>query len=86
MTTMTPELAATPPKVPALGQPLTGRQREVLALIARGVTDAEIAAQLYVTEATASTHARRVRAKLGARTNAHVVHLAWKRGLLGGAS
>lgn len=54
------------------------REIEVLALVAEGLTQREIAAELRVTEETVRTHVRRVRLKLGARNQRHAVAL-WLR-------
>lgn len=55
---------------------LSAREREVLALIAGGLTSEEIAEALHITRHTARTHARNILEKLGARTRAHAVALA----------
>jgi DNA-binding NarL/FixJ family response regulator len=64
-----------------LGQ-LTEREREVLALVGRGLTNAEIAATLYISPATAKTHVSRVMLKLGARDRAQLVVIAYETGLV----
>lgn len=60
---------------------LTGREREVFAAIGRGLTNAEIAQQLYLSESTVKTHVGRVLTKLGARDRIHVVILAHQLGI-----
>jgi DNA-binding NarL/FixJ family response regulator/signal transduction histidine kinase len=61
---------------------LTTREREVLALLARGLPDKEIAGQLGTSVKTANFHAANVIAKLGAQNRAEAVRLAYERGLL----
>jgi CRP-like cAMP-binding protein len=63
--------------------PLTPREREVATLIARGLTNREIAAGLVVTERTAATHVEHILSKLGLRSRAQVAAWAAEQGLLG---
>jgi DNA-binding NarL/FixJ family response regulator len=65
----------------ALGS-LTEREREVLALVARGLSNAEIATELFISPATAKTHVSRVMQKLGARDRAQLVVIAYESGLV----
>jgi DNA-binding CsgD family transcriptional regulator len=58
------------------------REREVLALLAGGATDAQIAVELELSPATVQTHVRNAKAKLGARTRAQAVALALVSGLI----
>jgi DNA-binding NarL/FixJ family response regulator len=60
---------------------LTPRELEVLALIARGRSNAEIASTLFVSAATVKTHINHVFAKIGARDRAQAVHYAYTHGL-----
>jgi DNA-binding NarL/FixJ family response regulator len=61
---------------------ITERECEVLTLIARGLSNAEIAGTLHVTMATAKTHVGRLLAKLGARDRAQLVIVAYETGLV----
>src|SRR4051794_26212257 len=64
------------------GGPLTPREREVLALLAEGLTSADAAAQLGLSAETIETHVRRALRKLGARSRTHAVALALRLELL----
>jgi DNA-binding NarL/FixJ family response regulator len=61
---------------------LTQREREVLALVGRGLSNHEIAEQLVISKATARTHVSRVIGKLGARDRAQLVVVAYQTGLV----
>jgi DNA-binding NarL/FixJ family response regulator len=60
---------------------LTPREREVVSLIAAGLSNEEIAGQLYMSRSTARTHATRAMMKLGARDRAQLVVFAYQAGL-----
>ena len=61
---------------------LTEREREVLALVAEGLSNEEVADRLYLSPATARTHLSRILTKLGARNRAQLVVLAYETGLV----
>lgn len=73
--TMIPARATSGPQVP-----LTAREREVLGLVAQGLTNARIARRLGLSPATVRTHLEHIRTKLGARTRAQALARAIARG------
>ncbi|HEV2754569.1 MAG TPA: response regulator transcription factor [Actinomycetota bacterium] len=73
--------AAGPRDVPGLDA-LTEREREVLALVGRGMSNAEIADHLVVSPATSKTHVSRIMTKLGARDRAQLVVIAYETGVV----
>ena len=76
------ESRANGPRAP-LPDGLTEREAEVLALIAQGRSNSEIAQDLYVAEATVKTHVNRILAKTGARDRTQAAAYAHRRGLAG---
>jgi DNA-binding NarL/FixJ family response regulator len=80
------EFSLRPQAGPAPGRrldALTEREREVLVLIARGLSNTELAAKLFVSMATVKTHISRLLAKLQARDRAQLVITAYESGLVG---
>jgi DNA-binding NarL/FixJ family response regulator len=74
-----PPAAAAPP--PAVAE-LTPREREVLDLLARGLSNPEICELLFISEATAKTHVARILQKLGLRDRVQTVIYAYETGLV----
>ncbi|MET8287829.1 response regulator transcription factor [Streptomyces sp. NPDC005132] len=62
---------------------LSGREREVLALVAKGTSNREIARVLFISEATVKTHLTHLYAKLGVNDRAAAVAVGYDRGILG---
>jgi DNA-binding NarL/FixJ family response regulator len=79
VTALPPEEAAGPQEALAA---LTGREREVLVLMARGRSSTEIASDLFVAEATVKTHVGRILSKLDARDRVQAVVTAYETGLV----
>ena len=86
------ERALAAPAGPAPGGPagvsgpdlsvLTDREREIVALVAQGLSNDQIAGRLFLSPLTAKTHVNRAMAKLGARDRAQLVVLAYRAGLV----
>jgi len=67
---------------PVALEQITGREREVLALVGEGLNNAEIAERLFITPLTAKTHVSRIMNKLMVRDRAQLVVLAYESGLV----
>ncbi|MBX6385041.1 MAG: response regulator transcription factor [Microbispora sp.] len=82
--TLISEYVSRPPEaVPTAAlDALTNREREVVALVARGLTNEEIAAHMVISPFTAKTHVSRAMTKLGARDRAQLVVFAYESGLV----
>jgi DNA-binding NarL/FixJ family response regulator len=76
-----------PPATDSMGrlEDLTPREREVLMLVARGLSNGEIAAELIIEESTVKTHIKRILLKLNVRDRVHAVILAYEIGMMGSA-
>jgi len=61
---------------------LTGRERQILALLADGLSPAQVADRLVISQSTVGTHVEHIYTKLGANSRAHAVGVAYRRGLL----
>jgi DNA-binding NarL/FixJ family response regulator len=79
------DVARRPEPRPASGQvlsALTDREREVMALVAEGMSNDEIAARLFLSPLTSKTHVSRIMTKLNARDRAQLVVIAYESGLV----
>jgi DNA-binding CsgD family transcriptional regulator len=79
--------AVSPPAVPAVpaapeAARLSARERELVGLVARGYTDAQIAEQMFISVRTVSSHLDRIRNKTGCRRRADLTRLAHSAGLI----
>nr|BFD83646.1 response regulator transcription factor [Streptomyces sp. Xyl84] len=77
-----PDTPAAPADSPAVLDALTSREIEVLRLVARGLTNAEAADRLFISEATVKTHLNRTMTKLSLASRAQAVVLAYETGLV----
>ncbi|MFC4330161.1 response regulator [Streptomyces andamanensis] len=80
--TQRPDTPAEPAGPPSRLGALTSREVEVLRLVARGLTNAEAADRLFISEATVKTHLNRTMTKLGLASRAQAVVLAYETGLV----
>ncbi|GGX95308.1 response regulator [Streptomyces hiroshimensis] len=81
---MAPTGPAGPAKSPS--EPLTDREADVVRCLARGATNAEIAAELFVSLSTVKTHLANVQLKLDARNRVEIAAWAWESGLATGSA
>ncbi|SDT42165.1 response regulator transcription factor [Actinoplanes derwentensis] len=81
-----PAATARPDRDRAKADGLSGREREILILLAQGLSNAEIARQLFVSEGTVKTHVYRIFTKLGCENRVQAAMLAQRAGLLDGDS
>ncbi|GAA2921146.1 response regulator transcription factor [Streptomyces thioluteus] len=83
---LAPAGGGAPPAVKSPSEPLTEREADVVRCLARGATNAEIAAELFVSLSTVKTHLANVQVKLDARNRVEIAAWAWESGLATGGS
>ncbi|MBH1936322.1 response regulator transcription factor [Streptomyces sp. AV19] len=81
---LAPAGGGTAPAVKSPSEPLTEREADVVRCLARGSTNAEIAAELFVSLSTVKTHLANVQMKLDARNRVEIAAWAWESGLATG--
>ncbi|MGW6781279.1 response regulator [Streptomyces sp. NPDC054987] len=69
------------PAARPVDHPLTARELDIVRLVARGLTNAEIGAELFITAGTAKTHIANIQAKTGARNRVGIAAWAWEHGI-----
>jgi DNA-binding response OmpR family regulator len=75
-------LSRTAPAPPSLDAPLTGREAQVLKLLATGLTQEGIGKELFISSKTVGTHIQRVMTKLGVHSRAEAVAIAYRAGFM----
>ncbi|MBF9132324.1 response regulator transcription factor [Plantactinospora sp. S1510] len=73
--------AATRAERPPVPNPLTNRETEIVRLVAQGLTNAQIGAELFISAGTAKTHVANIQAKLGLNNRVGMAAWAWRAGL-----